>query len=156
MDNNLTLPMSADKLVPHRPPLCFVKRLLEFSAQTGIVESVIESDNIFLNEDGSIPTLTLVEVIAQAAATVKGYDNLLQGEGIKKGFLVDIREIRFMGQCFRGDRLLIRIEILRTISGFSIVRGEAARNGEIIALGTIKLWVTEDSNLEQHAGGKDE
>jgi 3-hydroxyacyl-[acyl-carrier-protein] dehydratase len=137
--------MSADLLVPHRPPLCLVKRLMEFSGQTGIVESIIEPDNLFLDEDDSLPSLTLVELIAQAAAAVKGYDDLSQGKKIKKGFLVDIREIRFMGRCFKGDTLHIRIEILRTISGFSVVHGEVERKGDIIASGRLKLWVQEDS-----------
>ena len=146
MDLNLFLPMPADRLVPHRPPLCLVDRLLEFSGQTGVVESIIRPDNIFLNEDGSLPCLILVELIAQASAAVKGYDDLRQGKGIKKGFLVDIRDVRFMGRCFKGDMLNIKIEIIKTISGFSVVNGEVERNGDVIAVGRIKLWVPENSN----------
>jgi 3-hydroxyacyl-[acyl-carrier-protein] dehydratase len=147
MDDNLSLPMPTDRLVPHRQPLCIIDRLLEFSGQTGVVESVIGSDNIFLNEDGSIPSLTLVELIAQASAAVKGYEDLTQGKAIKKGFLVDVREIRFLGRCFEGDKLYIKIEITRTFSGFVIVHGEVERDGEIVAIGTLKLWVPEDGDL---------
>jgi len=147
MDLNLFLPMPADRLVPHRPPLCLIDRLLEFNGQTGVVESVIGSGNIFLNEDGSIPSLTLVELIAQASAAVKGYEDMTQGKAIKRGFLVNIREIRFMGQCFKGDKLYIKIEITKTISGFLIVNGEVERSGDIIAIGTLKLWIPEDSDL---------
>ena len=147
MDLNLFLPMPADRLVPHRPPLCLIDRLLEFNGQTGVVESVIGSGNIFLNEDGSIPSLTLVELIAQASAAVKGYEDMAQGKAIKRGFLVNIREIRFMGQCFKGDKLYIKIEITKTISGFLIVNGEVERSGDVIAIGTLKLWVPEDSDL---------
>jgi len=137
--------MSADLLVPHRPPLCLAGRLLEFTGQTGVVESVIGPDNIFLKEDGSLPSLAMVELIAQASAAVKGYDDLRQGKGIKKGFLVDIREIRFTGRCFKGDTLHVRVEIVRTISGFSVIHGEVERKGDITATGTLKLWVPEDS-----------
>ena len=146
MNPDILLPMPADRLVPHRPPLCLVNRLLEFSGQTGIVESFIEPENIFLNKDGILPSLTLVELIAQASAAVKGYDDLRQGKGIKKGFLVDIHEIRFMGRCFKGDMLYIKIEIIKTISGFSVVHGEVERNGDVIAVGTLKLWVPENNN----------
>jgi 3-hydroxyacyl-[acyl-carrier-protein] dehydratase len=76
MGNDLTLPFPTERLVPHRPPLCLVKRLLEFSGQTGVVEAVIEPDNIFLNADGSLPPLAAIELIAQASAAVKGYDDL--------------------------------------------------------------------------------
>jgi 3-hydroxyacyl-[acyl-carrier-protein] dehydratase len=146
MDNKLSLPMPSHMLVPHRPPLCLVDRLVEFSGQTGVVESIIRPDNIFLDDKGCLPSLTLAELIAQASAAVKGYDDLTQGKAIKRGFLVDIREIRFMGRCFKGDRLLIKIEIIRTISGFSVVHGEVTRDGDVIASGTLKLWVPEDSD----------
>lgn len=141
--------MPAEMLVPHRRPLCLVTRLLEFSGQTGVVESVVGPDNIFLKEDGALPSLILVELIAQASAAVKGYDDLIQGKEIKKGFLVDIRDIRFMGECLQGDTLRVRIEIIRTISGFSVIHGEVNRKGHILAEGTLKLWVPEDSEMQE-------
>ena len=153
MNFDLSLPMEAERLVPHRSSLCLVKSLLEFSGQTGTVESVIEPDNIFLEEDGGLPCLALVELIAQASAAVKGYDDLRQGKEIKRGFLVDIREIQFMGKCFKGDRPRIRIEILRTISGFSVINGEVEINGRIIATGMLKLWVPEDSDTKDKTEG---
>jgi hypothetical protein len=52
-----------------------------------------------------------------------------------------------MGQCFKGDKLYIKIEITKTISGFLIVNGEVERSGDIIAIGTLKLWIPEDSDL---------
>jgi 3-hydroxyacyl-[acyl-carrier-protein] dehydratase len=149
LDIDILLPMPAEKLVPHRPPLCLIRDLVEFSGQTGIVEAIIESDNIFLNQDGSLPSLTLVELIAQASAAVKGYDDLQQGKGIKKGFLVDVREINFTGRCFKGDRLCIKIEIIKTISGFSVVHGQVEKDGDIVATGTLKLWVPENSAPDQ-------
>jgi len=147
MQPDLSLPMAADLLVPHRQPLCLVTRLLEFSGQRGIVEAVIGPENIFLNEDGTLPPLILVELIAQASAAVKGYNDLRQGNEIKKGFLVDIREMRFTGTCLTGDILLIRVEIVRTFSGFSIINGEVDRNGEVIASGTLKILVPGDGDV---------
>jgi len=136
--------MQAEMLVPHRPPLCLIARLLEFDGQKGVVEAIIGQDNIFLKQDGDLPSLILAELIAQASAAVKGYDDLCQGKEIKKGFLVDIREMHFTGVCHKGDTLHIRIEILRTISGFSVIKGEVEKNNEVIGAGTIKIWVPED------------
>jgi len=143
MNLDISLPMSAERLVPHRPPLCLVDRLLEFSGNTGIVEAVIGPDNIFLNSDGMIPSLTTVELIAQAAAAVNGYNDLIHEKPIKKGLLVDVRGINFMGSCYNGDRLTIRIEIARTFGEFSIIQGEVKRGEEVLTQGTLKLWVPE-------------
>jgi 3-hydroxyacyl-[acyl-carrier-protein] dehydratase len=143
MNLDISLPMSAERLVPHRLPLRLVDRLLEFSGSTGIVEAVIRPENIFLNSDGMIPSLTTVELIAQAAAAVNGYNDLIQEKPIKRGFLADIRGISFLGPCFKGDRLTIRIEIVRTFGEFSIIQGEVKRGEEVLTQGTLKLWVPE-------------
>ena len=147
MSYDLSLPMPADKLIPHRPPLCLVSRLLEFKDPTGVVESIIMPDNIMLNSNGSLEQLSVIELIAQASAAVKGYSDLLQGKDIKKGFLVDVRRARFMGQCFGGDRLHIKVETLKNIAGFSVIDGEVHRQGQIIASGTVKVWVPEEGGL---------
>ena len=147
MSHDLSLPIPTDKLIPHRPPPCLVARLLEFKDPTRIVESVIMSDNIMLNSDGRLEQLSVIELIAQSSAAVKGYTDLLHGRDIRKGFLVDVRRARFMGQCFRGDRLHIKVETLKSIAGFSVIDGEVQRQGQIIAAGTVKVWVPEEGVL---------
>ena len=112
MKIDLSLPMPVEKLIPHQPPLCLVTRLLDFKEQSGVVESIIEPDNILLNENGSLDQMTMVEMIAQASAAVKGYNDLSHGRDIKRGFLVDIRKARFMGEGRKGDRLKIKTECL--------------------------------------------
>ncbi len=144
IDTGLKLPMSAESLVPHSPPFLFVNQLLEFSGQVGVVESVLSPDNLFLDKDGRLKELAMVEILAQAAAAVKGYSSLQAGEEIKKGFLVDIREFHFKKECFSGDIIHSRIEILKSFSGFNILKGELEAKGEELASGLLKLWVPDD------------
>jgi 3-hydroxyacyl-[acyl-carrier-protein] dehydratase len=145
MDINIKLPVPAERLVPHRPPFLFVNSLLEFSGDTGIVESVIAPDNLFLDEEGCLGEIAMIEIMAQAAAAVKGYSNLKNGEEIKKGFLVDSREFLFNKKCYKGEIIHTKIEITKSFSGFSILTGRLERDGEELAAGTLKLWVPDDS-----------
>ena len=140
----MRLPMPAEQLVPHRPPFLFVNNLLEFSGDIGVVDSVIAPDNLFLDEDSSLRDITMIEIMAQAAAAVKGYSNLKDGEDIKKGFLVDSREFLFKKKCYKGEILHCRIEITKSFSGFSILTGRLERSGEELASGSLKLWVPDD------------
>ena len=142
---NVKTPMPADQLVPHRPPFLFVDNLLEFSGQTGVVESVIARDNLFIAEDGHFTEIAMIEILAQSAAAVKGYSDLIEGKEIKKGFLVDIREFNFIKTCCAGDTIHSRIEITRSFSGFSVLNGSLECSGEELAYGTMKLWVPEDN-----------
>lgn len=145
MDIDLSLPISTEQLVPHRPPILLVNSIIDFKGETGIIETVIEPDNIFLGADGSLPEVAMIEILAQASAAVKGYSDLKQGNDIKKGFLVDIRRTIFSGKCYKGEVLHSSIEIAKSFSGFSVVNGRLDRAGDELATGTFKLWVPEDN-----------
>jgi predicted hotdog family 3-hydroxylacyl-ACP dehydratase len=144
MVTDIKLPAYAGSLVPHRPPFLLIDRLLEFTGQAGVVESVITPDNLFLSNEGTLKEIALVELLAQSAAAVKGYSDLMEGKEIKKGFLVDIREFIFKEGCCKGDVVHIFIEITKSFSGFSIINGHLTCSGKEIATGTIKLWVPDE------------
>ncbi len=144
MTVDIRLPVAAKLLVPHRPPFLLIDTLLEYAGQTGIVESVIAPDNIFLTEEGYLKELALVELLAQSAAAVKGYSDLMDGKEVKKGFLVDIREFNFLERCYRGDTVRITIEITKSFSGFSMINGLLMCKEKEISKGTMKLWVPEE------------
>ena len=145
MDTDIKLPMPAERLVPHRPPFLLVDRLLDFTGQTGVVESVLTPDNLFIDEDGHFQEIAMIEILAQSAAAVKGYSDLKEGKGIRKGFLEDIREFLFKRRCYKGDSIHSRIEITRSFSGFSVLNGSLKCTGKELAYGTLKLWVPDDS-----------
>ena len=144
MNIDLKLPMSAEQLVPHRPPFLFVTNLLEFSGEAGVVESILAPDNLFLNEDNSLRELAMVEILAQSAAAVKGFSSLQKGEEIKKGFLVEIREFFYKKESYGGDIIHSHIEIIKSFSGFSIIKGVLKVRGEELGSGSLKLWVPDD------------
>ena len=143
--------MAAGQLVPHRPPFLLVDKLLYFSGQTGVVESVISPDNFFLAQDGRFQDIAMVEILAQSAAAVKGYSDLQQGKEISKGFLVDIREFIFKKKCYKGDTIHSRIDITKSFGGFSIINGVLTCSGEECAAGSMKLWVPYEGNDKNYA-----
>jgi predicted hotdog family 3-hydroxylacyl-ACP dehydratase len=120
-----------------------VHRLLEYEDRCGLTESSLGAENILLGDDGSLNRSALVEMIAQSYASVKGYEHLLAGRPVKRGFLVGIRWIEFRGRSFQGDRLEILVQKEGGIGNFAVVRGEVRRKGKVIASGVIKLWMPE-------------
>ena len=78
MDNqllkkDLTLPIDAELLVPHRRPVCMIDRLVEYRDESGVVEALIHSGNLLVGEDGVLDRAAYMELIAQAYAAFKGY-----------------------------------------------------------------------------------
>lgn len=151
MMNRLQLPIAAEELIPHRLPMRQVDRLLEFGDTEGVVEAIVDSDNPLLEEDGSLSEVGLVEMLAQSFAAIQGYADRLAGKMAGEGFLVGIRKIAVKAKARQGDRLLIRIRPVAALEGFVVVEGELARAGEILASGSLKLWLPPSGSPKEGA-----
>lgn len=135
------LPISAETFIPHRMPMRLVDTLVSYENAGGLVETTIASDCILVNSDGSLDEAAFVELLAQGYAVIKGYEDTEQGKEISEGYLVGARKLRITGRAGVGDRLQIRIRTVGSFEGFAVAEGEIVRSEEIIASGSIKLWI---------------
>lgn len=141
MKIDLTLPLPAAAFIPHRPPMQLVDTLISYGDSGGVVETTPGIGCILINSDGTLDEAAFVELLAQGYAVIKGYDDTLQGKEISEGYLVGVRKLRITGWAGAGERLLIHIRTVGSFEGFAVAEGEILRDGEIIASGTIKLWI---------------
>jgi predicted hotdog family 3-hydroxylacyl-ACP dehydratase len=121
-----------------------VDRLVEYGQHSGIVESRLRAGNVLLDDDGTLEQLAMAELMAQAFAAVRGYENMIQGRPPLAGYLVGIRKVAFLGSARLGDRLRITVTPLKTLGGYTVASGEVKRHHEVIAHGEIKVWSPED------------
>jgi 3-hydroxyacyl-[acyl-carrier-protein] dehydratase len=138
---DLTLPIDAESLVPHRRPVCMIDRLVEYSDESGMVEALIREGNLLVDEDGVLDHTAYMELIAQAYAAFKGYHDLLHEKPVKKGFLVVVKRMECRGEAFLGDLLRINVSTVSEIGGFAVAEGTVMRNGNVIASGSLTLWI---------------
>ena len=144
MKTQLSLPIPADRIIPHRPPMRLIDRLMEFDRLQGVVESIIPLDGMFITEDGSIEPVAMVELVAQSFAAVKGYADLLGGKPVGKGFLVGVKRFRFPGTAYGGDRLLTVITRVGETIEFALAEGRVMRGEEVIASGNVMVWIPKE------------
>jgi 3-hydroxymyristoyl/3-hydroxydecanoyl-(acyl carrier protein) dehydratase len=144
---DLSLPIPAEMLIPHRAPLRMVDRLVQFDRrnQAGVVESVVLPENVLVGDNGFLDPVAMAELIAQSYAALIGYEYLLQGRTVQQGYLVGIRNIQFCGRAFRGDRLHIAVKTVKAMEEFAVGWGEVVREGQVIGFGTIKTWCPQES-----------
>ncbi len=145
---DLSLPMEADSLVPHEPPVRFVARLLEFFGDGGTVEAFVSPENPLLDEIGRADPILMLELMAQAYAVVKGYKERLQGLPPKKGFLVGVKSFRVHEGLRAGDRVLIKLKTLASLGGFTVGEAIVSRGAKEMASGTVKLWTFDGADPE--------
>ena len=143
MTTDYPLPMHVKGLIPHEPPLRLIDRLLAANDQRGIAEAVIRPESPLLNEDGGLDPAAMIELIAQAYAAMKGYEELISGRSSQKGFLVGIADFQLAGRAREGQRLRITVETVGSMGGFALAEGEVYQGDEQIAAGTIKVWIPE-------------
>nr|WP_320116010.1 hypothetical protein [uncultured Desulfuromonas sp.] len=139
----MALPMAAQTLLPHRPPMLLVDALVAFAPGRGTVISEVHGEDLFVREDGTLEPVAFVELIAQSYAAIKGYEDTLNGVSVREGFLVGGRRVKLLSKAHVGDRLTIDIETSGHLEGFCVVDGVVRRDEEILAEGSIKLWIRE-------------
>ncbi len=144
MELSLHLPLAAEELMPHRPPMRLVDRLVEYADKTGVVEAEVPADGLLVDGEGLLDEIALAELMAQAYAVVKGYDARLDSLPARKGFLVGIRKMLFERPVRAGDRLRIVIRMMAEVEDFTVAEGEVWRDAERIAHGSLKLWIPEE------------
>ena len=139
---SLSLPIPAERVIPHRPPMRLVDRLTDCDPESGsgTVETRVPGDGLFTAAGGRLDPTALFEMIAQAYAAVKGYGNLVRGLPVRGGYLVGIRAGRVRESAAAGDRLEIDVRTERSFGDFSVARGTVARAGREIASAVIKVW----------------
>lgn len=141
MFENFQLPFNAVDLLPHRPPMILVDQLREFNGGSGVVSACVSADNIFVADDGCLEAVALIEIVAQAYATIKGYDDRLNQRPVQRGFLVGGRSFTIKRCPYVGERLSITITTIADLDEFSVVDGVVRSADEVIAEGSLKLWL---------------
>jgi len=139
----ITLPMAAERLIPHRAPMRLVDTLVSVSDGCAEAESVLPRTAMMADGDGKIDEVAFMELIAQSYAAFKGYKDRMDGKPPGEGFLVGVRHLEITGRAYAGDRLLTSIRTVAAFGGFAVVEGAVARGDEILASGTLKLWLVD-------------
>lgn len=140
---SLSLPMDAALLIPHRPPVQLIDRLLAFDGDLGVVDACLSAGNPFVQGNDIMAPLTL-ELMAQACAALKGYQDLHAGRPIRKGYLVAIKRARFVRSAGVGERLLINVHMAASFGGFTIAEAKVEGEKGPVAAGELKLWVPDE------------
>ena len=136
-----TLPMAAEKIIPHRLPMRLIDCLLEIDGNSGVVEARIVADCPLVSADGRLENAAQIELLAQAYAAVRGYIDRLKGGAVRHGFLVGIKNFASLRPLSVGDQLRIQVRTLAELDEFLVTEGEIWRGTEMVSQGEFKLWV---------------
>lgn len=124
-------------LLPHRYPFLFVDRVVELEPMKRLVavKSVTMNEPFFAGHFPGhpvMPGVLILEALAQAAGLL-AKSSLAQGTDDKVTYLMAIDRARFRRPVVPGDRLELRVEIVRQKGDIWKEKGTALVDGEIVA-----------------------
>jgi predicted hotdog family 3-hydroxylacyl-ACP dehydratase len=139
-DEIMFLPVDAALVVPHKPPMLLIDRLLEVRERASISEMTVRQDMVFVGENGQLDDACYPEIISQAIAAQEGFRKLGSPNPLQEGLLLGVKKLEILGTARVGDTLRISVYKAAKYGDFGIITGEVSKGEEIIARGEVKVW----------------
>ena len=140
-ENTNTYP-SVTTLLPHRPPMLLVDKVLDVGEKTGEARASVGSDHLFLRADGTLAPETYCELIAQGFGVCEACRRLQKGLTIEGGgYLANLRDMAYFSYARAGDVLTVRTQKIDECFDTYIVQGEIFRAEEKLAQCTVYIFM---------------
>ncbi len=145
----MTLPTDTEACMLHRSPMRLVQSLLRVEGDYAEVQTILNTGDVGVGPDGTVEAAVLLEMVAQTYAAAQGYQDRRSGKPADLGYLVGANDFRIEHRPLAGQTLLIRIKSSCSFGSFYLVDGQVLCEGQVVAGGTLKVWVRRDA--EQRA-----
>ncbi len=141
----LFLPVDAALLIPHKPPMLHIDRLVELKERASVSEMTVKNDSIFVNGTGTLDEASYPEIISQAIAAQEGFRKLGCRDFQPEGFLLGVKKLEILGTARIGDTLRISVFKAAKYGDFGIITGEVYKDKELIARGEVKVFQSDQA-----------
>jgi len=139
--------------VKHRYPFIMVDGIIK----SKYMEYVVGFKNISYNEPWTqghypekivFPGVLIIEAMGQVSSFMfmkeENNENPTNDNGL--GYLVTVKQMKFIRSVFPGDRLMIRVELLSKVDNYITVQGYCHVEDEKVAEGKLSYIVKEDNH----------
>ena len=135
--------LNIKQLIPQRSPIMMVDELLCVNGDEAKCRLTVREDNFFLEADGLIAEVGIIEHIAQSASAFAGYRAIDAGATEPPvGYIGEVKNFHLSQRPAVGDVLITTITMGPTVDGVTIISGECKReDGEAVADTRMKIYV---------------
>ncbi|QWD91641.1 hypothetical protein [Polynucleobacter sp. MWH-Braz-FAM2G] len=138
-----------EQMLPHKPPMVLVDRLVSSDDHSAIVEAIIKDDYPFTGE--SIGTWIGLELMAQSAAVLAKLTKQAGSDKASLGFLLGSRSFTaHVPEFVPGQKVTVEIELDPASEGQVMVNARGRIKGvagQVICEGTLTLYEPNDDAL---------
>ena len=129
------------ELVPHRPPMLLLDRVLSYDGDCVVCETVLGPNSPFA-EQGHVPAVVGIEYMAQTIAAGAGLSAREKGSASgQMGFLLGCRSLTIAVDSFRvGDRLTIEARRSWGETALGSFACKVQRGAEVLVEGALTVY----------------
>lgn len=131
---------SALKIMPHKPPMLLVKKLLRSEENFARTEIRITPDNPFLDASGNLHEAVFPELVAQTLALNTAYTRSLHHDTLKGGFVVGFKHFKVYQTAKVFDFLTVDIRKTGEFENLTIIEGKIFYEDSLMAQGEVRVW----------------
>ncbi len=128
------------ELLPQRPPILMVDRLLSADDKQAETELLVRADNIFV-ENGMLKAYAIIENMAQTCAVQLGYaDVYVNGKkDVRIGYIGAVKRMQIDASPRVGETLRTRMEVVEDFGDLKLVTAESYVNNRRIAVAELTI-----------------
>jgi predicted hotdog family 3-hydroxylacyl-ACP dehydratase len=123
--------------------MCCIERLLSSSETAAVAEVTLTPAHSLMNGD-ALDKAGYVELAAQTAGAMQGFDLFRQGLPLKFGYLVGAQDFIFHRGARAGDTLTIKVTLEAELGEVSVLSSRILLEEELLAEGRLKVYVPEE------------
>jgi predicted hotdog family 3-hydroxylacyl-ACP dehydratase len=129
------------ELVPHKPPMLLLDRVLSYSDDLMRCEVQIRPESPFVAGAEGVPAIVGLEYMAQTVAAFAGLSARAKGEPPRIGFLLGSRDVRIDVTSFAiGDRLTIEARRTWGENDLGSFACEVRRGADVLLQGNLTVY----------------
>lgn len=132
-----------EDVMPHRPPMLLLRRLLDVGDNGASAEARFDSDSPFARLGGVVDEAAHFELMAQTFAAFMAVRHAREGTRAGAGYLASLRDVAILGAARLGEALRVTVRLVGEVEGFFVVQGEVARNSQKLAEGQVMIFLPE-------------
>lgn len=138
------MPYSIEELIPQRAPIQMVDVFVRASEDEAVCRYTVKEGNFFIESDGRLSEVALVEHIAQSASAHAGWKAREAGATEAPiGYIGEVKNFHLYQRPKVGDVLETVVSMGPEVQGVTLMRGETRVDGEVVADTQMKIYVPE-------------
>ena len=128
------------KLIPQRPPIVMVDKLISAADKKTVSGFTIKADNIFI-ENGIMQEPGIIENIAQSAALGVGYVCSVKNEKVPLGFIGAVKNLKIFDLPKVGEEINTEIQVDYEVFEATLITGKVFLKERLIAQCEMKIFL---------------